>query len=193
MVIVLNDVASPNNTSVINANFQKIEDSINDDLLKRQIEVGEANEMRTTLDMNSNRIVNLADGIDPQDAVTKAQLDGLGRGTGIVDFATFIQGLPAGAEKLLTIVASTAFTLPAGLTGSKAYAEVVSTAAATFDVRKNGGGSLGTIDFALGTNAATFTFVTPTAFAIGDRVQLTNQSIADVTLADISITLRGDL
>ncbi len=56
-----------------------------------------------------------------------------------VDFGTFIQGTPTDAEKILTIVASTAFTLPAGLTGTEAYAEVVSTAAATFTVTKNGG------------------------------------------------------
>ena len=29
MAIVLNDVASPNNTSTINSNFQKIEDALN--------------------------------------------------------------------------------------------------------------------------------------------------------------------
>jgi hypothetical protein len=279
MAIVLNNVASPNNTSVINANFQKIEDSINDDLLKREIEVGEANEMRTHFDMNFNKIVNVFDGVDPQDVVTKAQLDVVesgqipgptgatgatgaagadgddgADGTGVVativggtnvtvdatdpvnpivnvptiggqvdsvvagtnvtvdatdpanpivsadavpviavDFGAFIQGVPTDSEKLITIVASTAFTLPAGLTGTEAYAEVVSTAPATFTVTKNGGGSLGTIDFGTGTSAATFTFVTPTAFAIGDRLQLVNQGTADATLADISVTIRGDL
>ena len=74
MTIVLNNVASANNTSVINANFQKIEDSINDDLLKRQIDSGEANEMRTPLDLNSNKIVNLPDGVDAQDAATFSQM-----------------------------------------------------------------------------------------------------------------------
>lgn len=74
MTIVLNNVASANNTSVINANFQKIEDSINDDLLKRQIDSGEANEMRTSLDLNGNRMVNLAEGVGAQDAVTLSQM-----------------------------------------------------------------------------------------------------------------------
>lgn len=77
MTIVLNDVVSNNNTSVMNANFQKIEDSINDDLLKREVEQGEANEMRTSLDLNSNRAVNLLDGVNAQDAATVSQVEGL--------------------------------------------------------------------------------------------------------------------
>jgi len=242
MSITLNEVVSPNNTSVMNANFQKIEDAINDDVVKRNIEEGEANELHTHLDMNYNKMVNLEDGVNPRDATTIGQLasatpvkgvdyfdgadgtngtngtDGLDGAQGIqgiqgeqglpgadgadgadglsankADFATFIQGAPADAEKLFTIVVPTAFTLPAGLTGSKAYAEVTATAAATFTVSKNGGASLGTIDFAIGTNAATFTFATPTAFAIGDRLQLVNQGTADATLADVSLTIRGDL
>jgi len=75
MSIVLNDVVSSNNTSVINSNFTKIEDAINDDLLKREVEVGEANEMRTHLDMNSNRVTNVADGSNPQDVATVSQLE----------------------------------------------------------------------------------------------------------------------
>jgi hypothetical protein len=109
------------------------------------------------------------------------------------DFSMFIQGVPGDSDKIITIAAVTAFTLPAGLTGSGAYAEVVSTAAAIFDIKKNGGASLGTVNFALGANVATFTFATPTAFAIGDRLSLTNQATADATLADIAITIRGDL
>lgn len=77
MAIVLNNVESLNNTSVINSNFDKIEDSINDDLLKRQVDGVEANEMRTHLDMNGNRAVNLADGVNPQDAVTVKQTESL--------------------------------------------------------------------------------------------------------------------
>jgi hypothetical protein len=75
MAIVLNDVVSNNNTSVMNANFAKIEDAINNDLLKREIEDGEANEMRTHLDMNANKQVNLLDGVDPNDAATVGQME----------------------------------------------------------------------------------------------------------------------
>jgi hypothetical protein len=72
--IVLNDVVSNNNTSVMNANFQKIEDAINDDLLHREIVTGQSNEMRTHFDLNSNKIVNLANGTLDQDAATVSQL-----------------------------------------------------------------------------------------------------------------------
>lgn len=74
MPIVLNDVVTPNNTSVVNANFTKIQDAINNDLLKRENEQGDANEMRTPLDMNQNKQVNLIDGVDPQDAATVKQM-----------------------------------------------------------------------------------------------------------------------
>jgi hypothetical protein len=77
MAIVLNDVVSNNNTSVMNANFAKIEDAINEDLLKREIEEGEANEMRTHVDMNFNKMVNMFDGVDPGDATTLRQVEDL--------------------------------------------------------------------------------------------------------------------
>lgn len=263
MAIVLNDVASPNNTSVINTNFQKIEDAINDDLLKREVEVGEANEMRTHLDMNSNKLTNLASGTNPQDAATKAQLDaveagvsdgadgedgatgatgekgdtgdtgatgaagidgedgadGTGQiitivaGTNVavdatdpanpivsstdtvpnkVDIATFVQGATTDAEKLITYVVNTPFSLPVGLTSSNAYAEVVSTGTVVFDIKKNGA-SIGSVNFAIGTNIATFTFTVLTSFITGDRLQIVNQATADSTLADISLTIRGNL
>jgi hypothetical protein len=110
-----------------------------------------------------------------------------------IDIASFISGKPTDAEKLITYTAAVSFSLPADLTGSQAYGEVVSTAAATFDIIKNGGSSLGTINFAIGENVATFTFSTLTSFGIGDRLQIVNQATADTTLADISITIRGDL
>lgn len=281
MTIVLNEVVSPNSTSVMNANFSKIEDAINDDLLKREIEVGEANEMRTHLDLNSNKTVNMQDGVDATDGATVGQMeafqatisdgedgytpvkgvdyfdgvDGIdgapgaqgiqgeqglqgiqgepgvdgadgadGSGSGIVlsvvagtnvtvdatdpanpivsstdtlpnkvDIGAFVAGVPTDASKIITHTVSTAFTIPAGMTGSQAYAEVAPTATAGLTISKNGGGALGTVDFALGANTGTFTFVTPTAFATGDRLQIVNQGVADATLADISLTIRGDL
>ena len=59
MSIELEDIKSGHSTSKINTNFQKIQASINDDTMKREVETGEANEMRTHLDMNSNEIVNM--------------------------------------------------------------------------------------------------------------------------------------
>ena len=93
----------------------------------------------------------------------------------------------------MTFIVTKAFTIPASMAGSKAYAQVASTAAATINVIKNGAAASGTIDFAIATNAATFTFGSPVAFVVGDRLQLENQATSDATLADISITIRGDL
>lgn len=110
-----------------------------------------------------------------------------------IDLALFINGAPENLEKIATFVVTRAFTLASGLTDTQAYAEVTATSNATIDLHKNGGASLGTIDFASATNVATFTFSTLTSFAVGDRLNLVNQSTADATLADISITIRGVL
>ena len=122
-----------------------------------------------------------------------AESAGVKWATAKLDLSAFLQGTFDDAEKLMTFVATTAFTLPLDLSGSSAYADVPATAAATFDVRKNGGASLGTINFALGANVGTFTFAAPTAFAVGDRLEIVNQATADLTLADVSLTLRGEL
>ena len=103
---------------------------------------------------------------------------------------TFLQGLLIDDEKLFTYLTADGFDLPSGLTGSVGYVDVVATAATTIDIRKNGS-SVGSIDFALGANTATFTFTTLTSFAVGDRLTLFAPSTADVTLADISVTLKG--
>lgn len=109
-----------------------------------------------------------------------------------IDVGTFIQGVFTDSEKLATFLVSTIATLPTALANSKAYAEVVSTAAATIDVQVNGV-SKGSIDFATATAVATFTFTSPVVLAVGDRIQLIAQGTADATLADVSITLRGTL
>lgn len=106
--------------------------------------------------------------------------------------AVFASGLLADSDKILTHVVTVAFDLESSLTSSEAYAEVTATAAATVDILKNAV-SIGSVNFALGANTATFTFTTTTAFAIGDRLSLVGQAVADATLSDVSINLRGVL
>ncbi len=67
MAIVLNDITSGYNLSKINANFQNIEDYINDKLLARA-DTGVAGEamMERALDMNGNKILNIF--VDVNDA-----------------------------------------------------------------------------------------------------------------------------
>jgi len=88
-------------------------------------------------------------------------------------------------------VAVRAFSLPSSLTGSAGVLGVVPTAAQTFDIKKNGGASLGTINFALGASTATFTFTSGTSWAAGDTLEIYNQATADATSADLSFSLLG--
>jgi hypothetical protein len=66
-------------TTTYNANNALIEAALENTLSR---DGTGPNQMLVNLDMNSNRVVNMADGIDPQDAVTKFQLDQVG-GSGL--------------------------------------------------------------------------------------------------------------
>lgn len=99
----------------------------------------------------------------------------------------FVGGVPGNLELVALHIVVEAFTLPASLTGSRAYAVTAATAAASFDLQKNGS-SIGSVDFAIGSNTGTFTHSSATSFAIGDRLSLVNQASADATLADIAVT-----
>lgn len=77
MAIVLNNITSGYNLSKINANFQNIEDYINDKLLAR-VDTGMAGEamMERDLDMNGNEILNYpVDVTNPNSLVTKSYVD----------------------------------------------------------------------------------------------------------------------
>jgi len=73
--ISLTSILSGFNLANINSNFQKIEDYINDRVLSRDIDTGEPNEMLETLDMNSNRIINVPTPSLSSEAVNKAYVD----------------------------------------------------------------------------------------------------------------------
>lgn len=76
MAIVLNNITSGYNVSTINANFQKIEDYVNDKLLARAA-TGVAGEamMGRDLDMNGNSILNVSTGSGAGSLVTKGYVD----------------------------------------------------------------------------------------------------------------------
>lgn len=76
MTLDLTDVGSGFNLSAVNTNFAKIEETINNDLLNREPDTGQANEMRTHLDMNTNTIVNTqTDLSDPTSLITVGAAD----------------------------------------------------------------------------------------------------------------------
>src|SRR5690554_560875 len=66
MSIELENVASGFSTGIINDNFRRLEEYINNNLLNRDgAEVGESNQMELPLDMNSHPILNAS--VDPED------------------------------------------------------------------------------------------------------------------------------
>ena len=105
---------------------------------------------------------------------------------------SFYQGVLTDGEMLYIEKLSNAVTFPAGFVGSSVYADVASTIAVSIDVQKNGV-SVGTIDFAIGANDATFTLAADVTFAIGDIIKLVAPATADITLADIGISLKGSV
>ena len=117
---------------------------------------------------------------------------GGGAGNTTVAFGFFFSGAPGNSELMSDIMVTVDFDIPSGATGSLARCATVSTSAATVDILKNGS-SVGTANFAIGTNAGTFTFSTLTSWTAGDRIGLRGQATADATLGDISITMKGTL
>ncbi len=61
MTIELNSITSGYSTSLINENFEKLEQYINESLFNRDnLGVGEANQMELPLDMNGHPILNIS-------------------------------------------------------------------------------------------------------------------------------------
>lgn len=75
--IELNNVVSGNSASVLNNNFQKIEDDLNNKVLYRSPPPGETNQMNADLDMNNKRIYNLPKPINDNEPVRVKDLEGL--------------------------------------------------------------------------------------------------------------------
>jgi hypothetical protein len=108
------------------------------------------------------------------------------------DLVVTIAGKPAVSANVLNFVTPRAFTLPVNLTGSLGRAGTAATATTTFTIKKNGS-SVGTLQFAAGQTASTFTFAAQQTFNAGDLLQITAPVSADANLADISIALIGTL
>lgn len=105
--------------------------------------------------------------------------------------ATFFAGQGVDENAELVYVFTRAVDFPTNLTGSRAHAQTASaTGTVSITVEKNGA-SIGTIDFAVSTQTATFT-VTATSFAAGDRLHFICPAAFD-SLAGIAITLVGEL
>lgn len=73
--IDLDPITSGYNLSKINANFQKVEDELNNKVLYRNSPTGEPNSMSSNLDMNGNKILNVVTGTSPSDLATRGYVD----------------------------------------------------------------------------------------------------------------------
>lgn len=107
------------------------------------------------------------------------------------DIAGSVFGKPTAPSIVFRFVANRAFTLPVGLTGSRASTSTVSTGATLLNIYRNGA-VIGTINFAAGATNGTFTFNTQTAFAAGDLLTV-GYPTADATFGDMQFTLAATL
>jgi len=125
-------------------------------------------------------------------AATKAYVDTRFVTVNPYDLAVFFDGIPGADADVLRFTAGRAFFLPAGLANSAAHARVSATAAYSLEIRRNGV-AIGSIDWALGANAATFTFASNVQFSAGDRLAIVAPPTPDATLEDVGITLAGTI
>jgi hypothetical protein len=107
-----------------------------------------------------------------------------------IDLAMFIAGVHGDDALMAQMVMTRVVTLPAGLIGSQAYAQVAATAETVLDVQKNGS-NVGTITFAASGQTGTFAMASETTLSAGDRLAIVNESPADATLAGVSLTFAG--
>lgn len=110
------------------------------------------------------------------------------------DVAVSVQGEPTDGLIIMDMIFTRDVTFPADFVGSKARAGVNATATAEIDILaiSNGSGSAGggTITFAAGNPVGTFSGAGVNMFA-GGVLRMTCPATADLTLADITITLAG--
>lgn len=105
-----------------------------------------------------------------------------------VEISGQVSGTPTGSAKVFEkVTSSLTFDLATDVTGSTGYlATAPSGSAVAFSIAKNGT-PIGTMDFADGSNTATFT-VTATSFTSGDRLTITAPASL-ASAADLSFSL----
>lgn len=109
MTINLRDVGSGYKRTSINANFTDIENEINNNLLSKNGGIG----LEADLDANSQKVINLADGVFGSDAVTLDQLNGAisAAGSGLIASQTEVQ---LGSQAVANVFTFTGITYTVG-------------------------------------------------------------------------------
>ncbi len=109
------------------------------------------------------------------------------------DIAISRPGVPGDAEVMFAIKLPRAMVIPANWAGSVAGSLVAAAAPATISVVAAGSvvGTIGTISFAAGATSGTFAAAGGFALKEGDVLKLVNQAMADASLSDLFITIKG--
>jgi hypothetical protein len=106
------------------------------------------------------------------------------------DVGGFLANVMYNNQKMLKHVFTRTVTFPAGLTGSQGKSGTAATAQTDIDIQKNGS-SVDTMRFAAAATVPSFIMASPQTFNAGDYIDFVEPATADVTLADISYTLKG--
>lgn len=109
-------------------------------------------------------------------------------GSTVLSLVWSINNAPMAGERLPQLLIDTALTLNAARSGARAA--MAFTASATFTITRNGA-SIGTVVFAPGAQTGAIS-LTSTSLSAGDLIRIVCPSPADVTGADLVITLSGD-
>jgi len=99
---------------------------------------------------------------------------------------------PGASEVIAQFVVNRQVTLPTSLVGSEAYAGITATITSDLDIQINGV-SVGTLTFTSGVNAGSFTFSPGQVMAPGDVLTIIANASPDITLGDISVTIKGTI
>ncbi len=107
------------------------------------------------------------------------------------DLGTFFFDTPGVSQLMLRFTANRPFILPEDLIGSQCTFFVAATGNHKYIIRKNGAGSIGTVDLAAANTVATFDFGTETEWLPGDVISVEAPVVPDATAAGMALTLAG--
>lgn len=133
----------------------------------------------------------VSDGTDMLELASSVAGGGGTAGSTHYDVAFFFQGKPYQGVEIMRIVWIRGVETPVGLTLSLGSSETVTTAATVYDIQKNGV-SIGTANFALGANSATFSAASKISFAAGDTLSMVSPTPQDATQENIGFMLHLD-
>ena len=102
----------------------------------------------------------------------------------------FYPGLSVSNGLMSFIVYMTTVEYTAGLSGSYVKSITGATGSSTYSMKKNGV-EFGTFNFAPAATSGTFTVSSDVVFNAGDTLKIVAPALADATLADISLNLKG--